>query len=470
MMPDWILSPARLAGVGGLLVAYAALCARVAWTVRRQRLDVLRDNDAPAAAGDSPAVLVAYASQTGQAESLAHEATRMLRESDLRVTLLPVDAVTANTLGAHPRSLWLVSTTGEGDAPDHALGFVQNVLTERVDLTGHEALVLALGDREYRHYCAFGERLQQWLTAQGAKSEWICVDNMSCSALRLWQSGVSALRQELLCDAQESRPGPPVEEEWLLPPEATIFRLARRTLLNAGSQGGALYQLDFVVNDSDLPHWQSGDLASLCLPADPEHARDYSIASIPADGELQLLVRQSTRADGSPGVASNWLCTGMNVGDSVALTIRQHSSFRLGDNANRPLILIGNGSGLAGLLSHMRARIAGGQGEQWLLFGERYPAHDAILGEQLRQWMQRGRLARLDLAWSRGSGERTYVQDVLLQQADVLKTWVERGAAIYVCGSRQGMGQGVHHVLTQILGDEGLRVLSQSGRYRRDVY
>jgi sulfite reductase (NADPH) flavoprotein alpha-component len=47
---------------------------------------------------------------------------------------------------------------------------------------------------------------------------------------------------------------------------------------------------------------------------------------------------------------------------------------------------------------------------------------------------------------------------------------VERGAAIYVCGSLNGMGQGVHLTLQAILGEAKVAELLGSGRYRRDVY
>ena len=151
------------------------------------------------------------------------------------------------------------------------------------------------------------------------------------------------------------------------------------------------------------------------------------------------------------------LCEGLAVGDSLALSIRQHSSFRLDESRGRPL------------LSHLKARVHQGRTEQWLVFGERNSQHDAFCGEQLAQWLYDGRLQRVDLAWSRDEsgdeGRARYVQDVLLQQG-----WVERGAAVYVCGSRQGMGQGVDQALRQVLGDAGVQVLVHEGRYRRDVY
>ena len=82
-------------------------------------------------------------------------------------------------------------------------------------------------------------------------------------------------------------------------------------------------------------------------------------------------------------------------------------------------------------------------------------------------------LQRLDLAFSRDRSEgapRAYVQDLLAQSGDVLRQWVERGAAIYVCGSLQGMAQGVDQALHAVLGEAQMELLVRSGRYRRDVY
>jgi len=62
------------------------------------------------------------------------------------------------------------------------------------------------------------------------------------------------------------------------------------------------------------------------------------------------------------------------------------------------------------------------------------------------------------------------VQHALREHADALRAWVERGAAIYVCGSLQGMATGVHEALAEALGTHVLDELAAQGRYRRDVY
>lgn len=469
MTVEWILTPDRLSAAMGLLAAYTGMCWGIGAKVRKQRLADEAQGSAPQGKTDAPAVLVVYSSQTGQAEALARATAAMLTEGGLQVRLLAAQKLGAELLARYSQSLWLLSTTGEGDAPDQALGFVQGLMASQLDLQNHQSLVLALGDREYQQFCAFGLQVHEWLQACGARSQVVCVDNMDSQSLQDWQGLVTQMHQSL----QGVKAGAPVSapaQDWLQTPAAVPMVLSQRKLLNPGSQGGPLYWLEWKPQSVALPQWQSGDLVSLCVPADPERARDYSIASTPADGSLQLLVRQSTREDGSPGLASDWLCRGMAVGDVLQLTVREHAGFRLGENAGRPLILVGNGSGLAGLLSHIRARVQQGCGDQWLLFGERSPQHDALYGEQLQTWLAQGHLARLDRAWSRHATQSLYVQQLLNREADEVVRWVERGAAIYVCGSLQGMGQGVHLALQAILGEAQVDAMLASGRYRRDVY
>src|SRR5690606_25809313 len=134
------------------------------------------------------------------------------------------------------------------------------------------------------------------------------------------------------------------------------------------------------------------------VPADLHRPRDYSIASIPSDGSLHLLVRQERRSDGSLGVASGWLTQTAPLGAIVDLRLRAHANFRLGDNAARPLILIGNGTGLAGLRGLLKARGARGQpSRNWLIFGERNAEHDFFPRDEIAQWQATGVLERADI-------------------------------------------------------------------------
>jgi sulfite reductase (NADPH) flavoprotein alpha-component len=441
--------PLRLAGAALLVLAWLALCLGT-WRRQRRRRQ----------AASSPADwLVVHASQTGNAETLAERTAALLATGGLAARAISLAALNPARLHAAARILFVASTYGEGDAPDAAARFAGTLMTAGADLSHLHYAVLALGDRNYINFCGFGRALDAWLARQGATRlfERIEVDCGNAHALAEWQHQVGRLA------------GTADAPDWEAPAYGT-WRIAERTLQNPGSAGAPLYRLALVPLDGLLPDWEAGDLAQVSAPSDPEHPREYSIASIPSEGCLTLLVRLQRRADGLPGAASGWLCAQAGDLDAVRLRVRAHQRFRLGGNAQRPLIAIGNGSGLAGLRALLQARIESKVYDNWLLFGERNAAHDYLLRAELDAWRASGRLARLDLAFSRDQAQQRYVQHLLREQAAQVVEWMERGAAIYVCGSLQGMAGGVHAALGEILGAARLAALAEEGRYRRDVY
>ncbi|HEY9237361.1 MAG TPA: sulfite reductase flavoprotein subunit alpha, partial [Burkholderiaceae bacterium] len=186
-------------------------------------------------------------------------------------------------------------------------------------------------------------------------------------------------------------------------------------------------------------------------------------------GALELLVRLHRHADGTPRLCSGWLCGQLAEGATAPLRLRRNAAFHLPED-DRPLLLIGNGIGLAGLRSLLRERARRGQARNWLIFGERTAQHDFLCRDELLAWQADGHLARLDLAFSRDQAGKVYVQDRLREAAGELRAWLADGAAIYLCGSLQGMGEGVDALLRELLGEAALAELQDSGRYRRDLY
>ena len=454
--------PLRLMLVAGLFLSYAMICLAPFLLQRRKRHAARREQEVLA---QGPQWIIAFASQTGNAEELADQTAASLRLAGIAVRLCELSSLTAGDLQCAESILFLASTYGEGDAPDNAVAFAARLMTAHLPLAHLHYAVLALGDSTYRNYCGFGRALDQWLSEQGATAlfERIEVNRSAPTAIQNWQRQLSPLA------AGSDAPN------WSAPAFANWY-LAERRLLNPGSAGAPIYhielapELDPEAPGAPLPHWQSGDLVQIAIPADAARPREYSIASIPGDGRLHLLVRLHVHTDGSAGLASGWLAVRAGIGDVVSLRLRQHRRFRLEGNAQRPLILIGNGSGIAGLRAHLKARESSGQARNWLIFGERNAEHDFHYHADIGRWQAGAVLTRLDLAFSRDQPQRLYVQDRLLINADELRLWVAQGAAVYVCGSLNGMAGGVDQALEKILGRVALNALATAGRYRRDVY
>lgn len=429
------------------------------------------------------------------------------------VKVQPLGSVSQDDLRQSENALFVVSTFGDGEAPDSARGFERSVLGQDLSLSGLNYSVLALGDRQYEHFCGFARRLHFWLTNQGGNPLFapVEVDSGDTTALLHWQQQLGQLTGHAPAAAWPTAQ----YENWTL---------SQRTLLNPDSSGSQVYLLGLT---SPAPHtWQAGDLVEVLprngpwaiehfleglglagsdavvfeglaqslnqalatrqLPDNRAHLvglhaqalvnalvplgmREYSIASIASEGVLELIVRQERHPDGSLGLASGWLTEHAAIGSSISLRLRRNSGFHLPEMPV-PLILLGNGTGLAGLRSLLKARIADGQQRNWLLFGERNIAHDYLCQDELQGWLASGDLALLDLAFSRDQEEKIYVQDRLRESAEVLRKWLAEGAAIYVCGSLQGMAAGVDQALVDILGNEAVERLIEQGRYRRDVY
>ena len=452
--------PVRWLWAAAAVALWLGVVAAVAWTRARARRAARRRASALAPAESAEALLVAFASQTGHAEELAWMTASSLSGAGVPARVVPLGDLNPEALKSAGRVLIIAATTGEGDGPDPMSGFMRRHMTAPADLAGVSYALLALGDRTYADFCGFGRALDSWLQRSGAAPlfDRVEVDNGDAGAIRHWQHQLGAVT------------GHAVQADWT-PPVYDRWRLAARAHLNPGSPGGEAWLLAFEPIDH-TPDWVAGDIAEIGLPAIDgvsPGSREYSVASLPTDGRVEFIVRRMTRPNGSPGLASGWLTRDLAVGDAVDMRVRPNRGFH-GPAPEVPLILIGNGTGLAGLRAHWRARAGVAHSGAWLMFGERTSAHDALLDEEVRAALAAGLLTRLDRAFSRDPGDGRYVQHLIAQHTDELATWIDRGATILVCGSLEGMSQGVHAALETALGANRLLELTETGRYRRDVY
>jgi sulfite reductase (NADPH) flavoprotein alpha-component len=399
---------------------------------------------------------IVYASQTGTAEQLAWHTATILQSGGIKASVKNIAVLDKTTIESAKKMLFLVSTFGEGEAPDSARGFARKLLKSSLGLSQLQFAVLGLGDKRYSDYCSFAGQVDQWLQTSGAKPLFarINVDNGDEHAINSWQKAIADI------SGVENVPtwAAPEYEEW---------RLQKRQLINEGSIGTGIYCVSLQPPKPGTAHWQAGDILeikpqnNLALPH-----REYSIASLATDGRLDLVVRQTFTENGEPGLGSGWLTATAPENGVVLARIRANPSFHA-PLVNGPMILIGAGTGIAGLRAHLHERYIKDVQQNWLIFGERQRSKDRLFASELDAWQQSGFLTELDEVYSRdGEG---YVQNVLKSKQQQLCEWLDRGAAIYVCGG-VAMGTGVHQALIEILGENDLQQLIETNRYRRDVY
>lgn len=233
-----------------------------------------------------------------------------------------------------------------------------------------------------------------------------------------------------------------------------------------------------------VPHRLTAEqLTSLLRPLP---ARYYSIASSrKAVGEqadlLVAALHYTSHGRARTGVASVDMTARHRAGDRLKVFLRPNQHFRLPTDPERPVIMIGPGTGVAPFRGFLQEREAiGAGGRNWLVFGHRNYLHDFLYQLDWQDWLKSGLLTRLDVAFSRDQPAKRYVQDALWDARRDLYAWLQDGAALYVCGDANAMAKDVHATLLRVLADQGgldeagakaaLDAIRRDNRYLRDVY
>jgi len=218
----------------------------------------------------------------------------------------------------------------------------------------------------------------------------------------------------------------------------------------------------------------------------PLKPRLYSIASSAeaCPGEIHLTVAEVVYE--SPlakryGVASAYLNHRLEESAALRVYVEPNTRFRLPDDPQTPVIMIGAGTGVAPYRAFIQEReVRGQEGRSWLFFGDRRFRTDFLYQAEWQQYIKDGYLTRMDVAFSRDQERKMYVQHRLLEHGKEIFAWLEEGAILYVCGDAKHMAPDVHNALIRIVAEQGghdeeaareyVNALTADKRYKRDVY
>lgn len=225
-------------------------------------------------------------------------------------------------------------------------------------------------------------------------------------------------------------------------------------------------------------------LIGLLRPLTP---RLYSIASSQSEVEeevhLTVGVVRYPQEDGTvrSGAASSYLADRLPEDAEVRVFVEHNDNFRLPQNPDTPVIMVGPGTGIAPFRAFLQEREAqGAEGNNWLFFGNPHFTQDFLYQVEWQRYVKSGLLSKISLAFSRDQANKIYVQDRLREAGLELYQWLEAGAHFYVCGDANHMAKDVQEALLDVIAEHGqksreeaeeyLSELRRAKRYQRDVY
>ena len=238
--------------------------------------------------------------------------------------------------------------------------------------------------------------------------------------------------------------------------------------------------VDFLIEHPSIK-WTPQELVDTLAKLMP---RLYSISSSLKAHPDQVhftidVVHYESRGRKRKGVCSTFLA---ERADKAAIPVFPNTSkFRLPEDGNTPIIMVGPGTGIAPFRAYLQERKAtGAKGKNWLFFGSQHEHCNYFYKEEMDE-MKRDGFLKLDCAWSRDQAGKSYVQNKMLENAAEIWKWMDAGGAhFFVCGDARRMAKDVDAALRKIIQEQGgkseqqtnehVEKLKSDKRYKRDVY
>lgn len=543
---------------------------------------------------------ILYGTESGNCEELAYTTEKEFKNLGYVANIHDIAEISLDTLTKWENAVIIISTWGDGDPPEGAVSFFDELLSDTdIKLQNLNFSVCALGDTSYEQFCKAGKDIDNRLSELGAKrfSPRVDCDIDFEEAYEKWRNQAIIDFEKLL--ALNINKTPQVNSKVLdktLPvtkKESGAYnrknpfssKLLNKVLLNGTGSDKEIWHLEFSLENSDLDYLPGDALAIMpqnskdvidalitagkfnadCVienhkgekislfntlqndyditnlnkgfllkynkvansdklteltnnseelnkyiygrqiidiledfPAEKLEASDfiqmlrkmqsrlYSIASSvkahPNEVHLTVAaVRYDTHGKKRKGVASTYQADDLNPKDSALIYMQPNRNFRLPENGDTPIIMIGPGTGIAPFRAFIEERsIAKSQGKNWLIFGDQHFSTDFLYQLEWQDYLKSGVLTKFDTAFSRDQPHKVYVQHRIEENSEKVFKWLEGGAHVYVCGDASRMAKDVHNALINVVKKHGslddekaslyIKSLQKQKRYQRDVY
>ena len=242
---------------------------------------------------------------------------------------------------------------------------------------------------------------------------------------------------------------------------------------------------DFIdlLNDFPPEELEPEDLYQILRKLPP---REYSISSsyqsLPDEVHITVgAIRYNTHGRDRSGVCSVQFAERIQPGDTVPIYLKRNPNFKFPKDGDTPVIMIGPGTGIAPFRAHMQEREEYGyKGNTWLFFGDQHFTTDFLYQTEWQEWLKDGVLEKMNVAFSRDTDQKVYVQHRIAEHSKEFNEWLEKGASIYICGDEKNMAKDVHQAIRNVLVKEQnlteedaesyLKQMKKDKRYQRDVY
>ena len=191
-------------------------------------------------------------------------------------------------------------------------------------------------------------------------------------------------------------------------------------------------------------------------------------------------MRYESHGRARKGVASSYVAERLKRGDRVRVKVKPNKHFAL-PTPDKDIIMVGPGTGVAPFRAFVQERRATeATGRSWLFFGDRHFTHDFLYQLDWQDALKDGALTRMDVAFSRDTPEKIYVQHKLWDRRAELIEWLDGGALFYVCGDAKAMAKDVRAALVRAYADvkalspeaaeQAVVTLEREKRYLQDTY